>query len=384
MVAAALRGSYETVEARDYLAGRGGYRAYHLLLRWTDGLVKEIQLMTHNQHVFADLAHDAYKPKTPEQRAALSKDRSVVDEYYEALGDYLCKSTTARPPGHRFARPRCSVCSTATSRARAGPSTPRRSVLSTSDIERAAELLLQARADGEPLAVDGLDWAPQGNDDAYAVQALVQRELGLVGAWKVGARSADDPSSYAPIPLSGVHPSGVTLPDEEFPLRGIEVEFAYRLGTDLPAREGGYSAAEVTDAVESVLPVIEIVESRLVDRAAAGASWALADHQSHGALVLGPAHVDWRTLEVATPHVSIAFGDEVVLDRECRNAAGDPFGQVAALANLAVRHCGGLRRGQVITTGSLMGVIYAPSGSRVTALVRGLGPIEVEFGTPTD
>jgi 2-keto-4-pentenoate hydratase len=135
----------------------------------------------------------------------------------------------------------------------------------------------------------------------------------------------------------------------------------------------------VAEAIDAVLPAIEEVETRLADREAAGLLWHVADNQANGALVLGPARTDWRVIDVCAPRVRLAFDGETVLDRECRNRAGDPFGQVVRLANLAGAHCGGLRAGQVITTGSLVGIVPAPAGSRVEAEIAGLGTVALRF-----
>jgi 2-keto-4-pentenoate hydratase len=239
----------------------------------------------------------------------------------------------------------------------------------------AADLLLEARERGTALDVEGLACAPESLDQVYAIQALVAPALGAVGGWKVAG------PAFAPLAASGVLASPAALPAARFPLRGIEVEVGYRLGADLPGRDAPYGEEEVAAAVDAVLATIEVVESRLVDRERAGALWALADNQSHGALVLGPLHQGaWRAFDVAELHVELGFDGETIVDRLCHNAAGPPLEQLVMLANACRGHCGGLRKGQIVTTGSLMGIEYAPPGARVRAVVERLGEVEVGFG----
>ena len=53
---------------------------------------------------------------------------------------------------------------------------------------------------------------------------------------------------------------------------------------------------------------------------------------------------------------------------------------VVRLANLCGTHCGGLKAGQIVTTGSLMGIEIAPFQAKVTASVGHLGQVSVNFG----
>ena len=246
-------------------------------------------------------------------------------------------------------------------------------------MEEAARLLLAARASGEPLDTTTLDWRIESAEESYAVQALVLEELGPAVAWKVGARSPEQTPTYAPLPSDGVRTSPVALPPAERGL-GIEVEIGYRLAVGLPPRAAAYERNDIIAAVGAMLLVVEYVESRLLDRVAAGTWWSLADFQLHGALALGAADGDWRAVDLSDINVRLAYDGKVVVDRAGRNAAGDTLGLVVKLANLAGDHGGGLRAGQVITTGSLMGIEPVPAGAKVEAEVTGLGAVAIQFG----
>ena len=248
-----------------------------------------------------------------------------------------------------------------------------------SRIDEAARLLLAARASGERLDTSTLDWSVDSAADAYAVQARVLVELGPAVAWKVGARSPDQEPFYAPLPSDDVHTGPAALSDSSSAL-GIEVEIGYRLAIDLPAREAAYDRNDVIVAVGAVLVVVERVDTRLLDREAAGPWWSLADFQLHGALVLGGAHGDWRGFDLGQPQVRLTFDEQAIVDRPGRNTAGDTLGLVVKLANLAANHAGGLRAGQVVTTGSLMGIEPVPAGARVEARVGELDPVSIQFG----
>lgn len=203
------------------------------------------------------------------------------------------------------------------------------STMAPSDSVRA---LLAAHTQATP--VRWRDIVPASLAEAYAVQDALLAQLGPVGGWKVGAAGPQAEPGCAPLPA----------------------------------------------AFDAVLPVIEVVESRLLDRVGSDPLAQVADLQNHGALVLGapcalpPALLDLRTLEV-----SLAFDGQPVAQTRGGNPAADVWRLVAWL----VRHCAQrgqpLRAGQIVTTGSCTGMLPAPAGALVQAQVAGIGAISVQF-----
>lgn len=251
--------------------------------------------------------------------------------------------------------------------------------MNESRISAAGDALLRARTSKVPLDADKHPSPPASQDDAYAIQALVTAATGAVGGWKIGAPSPQGQASFAPLASAGICADGVALDDGGPRMRGIEVEVAYRLAKDLPSRSAVYEADEVAAAIDAVIPVLEVVETRFTDKDAAGDLWALADNLSHGELVLGQAISAWQDLPLAEVAVLLRFDEALIVDRMCRNAGGHPFDMVVRLANLCGDHCGGLRAGQIVTTGSLMGLAVAPAGAMVSATIAGVGAVEMKF-----
>src|SRR4051812_15933884 len=99
------------------------------------------------------------------------------------------------------------------------------------DPRAAADRLGQARS-GAPLVRDR-DIVPPDVAGAYAVQDALLARLGAVGGWKVGAKDPDAEPGAAPLPASGLLPSGVQLKGPTWQLRGVEMELAFRLGRDI-------------------------------------------------------------------------------------------------------------------------------------------------------
>ncbi len=241
-----------------------------------------------------------------------------------------------------------------------------------------AKLLLDAR-EGKAIA-NWRDVLPGSRIDAYAVQDATLASLGPIGGWKVGAKGPLAEPACAPLPTSGLLASGARLAGAPWRMRGVEVEVALRLGRDLDAAVDHLTPEELAAAVDAVLPVIEVVEPRLADWEGSDPLAQLADLQSHGALVLGaastfsPAQLDLRTLQA-----DLSFTGQVAASTLGGNPAADVWRLLGWLAQHCAQRGQPLRAGQIVTTGSCTGMLFAPEGALVQAELAGIGRVELQF-----
>ena len=174
-------------------------------------------------------------------------------------------------------------------------------------LQKAAQLLVAARASGSP--VPWRDIVPSNRAGAYAIQDATLSAIGPVAGWKVGAKGPQAEPHCAPLPTSGLHASGVTLTGPAWRWRCVEVEVALRLGRDLNPHGKLLPPEELAEAFDTVLPAIEVVESRLAEGKTADPLAHLADLQCHGALVLGsPSTLQPSRLDLRTAEASLSFG----------------------------------------------------------------------------
>ena len=247
----------------------------------------------------------------------------------------------------------------------------------TFDPHAAARHLLAAR---NGTTVTAHDILPPDAQGAYAVQDATVAALGPVGGWKVGAKGPQALPACAPLPGQGLLASGALLAGGAWQLRGIEVEVAIRLGRDLAPADERMSPADLAHAIDAVMPAIEVVETRLADWRGADPLAQLADLQSHGALILGAAcTLGPRDIDLRTVRAHLAFDGQSVADTHGGNPAGDLWRMLAWLAFHCVQRGLPLQAGQVVTTGSCTGMLFAPAGARVRAELAGIGMIETAF-----
>ena len=244
----------------------------------------------------------------------------------------------------------------------------------------AIDLLIAARQGG--TAVCAADLRPKDAAAAYALQDALLRRIGPIGGWKVGAKSATAEPTCAPMPASGILPTGSSLQLIPSSLRGIELEVALRVRRDIGDSLQEIDALTLDDLFDAVFPAIEVVETRLADFIDADPYSKLADLSSHGALVVGPA-ASVKPGEVQLPNLRaiLTFDGQSVADTIGGNPAVDLLRLTRWLASHCVQRGSPLRKGQIVTTGSCTGMLFAQAQQKVEGEVISIGKVVLSVHT---
>ncbi len=246
-------------------------------------------------------------------------------------------------------------------------------------LTEAATLLLNARRSHTPIADLPAELQPQSLDEAVFIHGIMAAELGPVGGWKIGAGSPEATPFFAPMPRAWMVPSGTRLSGPRFRYRVLEAEIAFLLGHDLPPRATPYTRDEVVAAIASCHPIIEELESGLIDPKAATHLSAMADLQMHGGFIYGSACPNWQAIDFKTESVTLTIDGKVEVERNGSNTSGDLMRLLPYLANEGAARTGGLKAGQWITTGSWTGNTPARTGSLAEATFTHAGSINLRF-----
>jgi 2-keto-4-pentenoate hydratase len=242
----------------------------------------------------------------------------------------------------------------------------------TVDYKRIESLFLEGRRASRPFAIPA-DLVLRSEDEAYRIQDMVFAQLWpgeRPAAWKVG--SASDKVEPMAAPIHTVHHSPATLPASGMHMIGVEAEIAFRLARDLPPRPEPYREEEVASAVGEALVAIEFCDTRLANWKGAPPLWKLADFHTNFALVVGSGTSEWRALGFTAQRVELRLGERTIA------ATGThPFGNPIRLMPWIAAHCmrrtGGLRAGDIVTTGSWTGLEFARPGDEIVARFPGIG-----------
>ncbi|NVO15233.1 MAG: fumarylacetoacetate hydrolase family protein [Rhodoplanes sp.] len=240
-----------------------------------------------------------------------------------------------------------------------------------------AKELLQARTEARIAGVDGWSGVVTDVDAAYRVQTEIAAQMGgPVRGWKVTALAEPDQRKYgAARPLAGpllahfVQEGPATVARSQFVAPMFECEIAFVLGTDLPQRDAPYHRHEIGAAVSAVVAGLEIADCRVAPSSTD--LMKMADAMGNGVYVVGTPVRDWHRLDLTDIAISVTIdGDEAYRGNSAR-ILGNPLLAVVALANAQPLPLGGLKKGQIVTTGSCV----TPVPLRDGTYVADLGPL---------
>jgi 2-keto-4-pentenoate hydratase len=263
--------------------------------------------------------------------------------------------------------------------------------------EMAAKELASARRSGTPIKGITESHRPATAEDGYAVQkAFIAAWEDPVAGWKSGAtlKAVQDRFGLTepflgPIFRSTVTNSPAALeaadynlgaagPDGKRPV-SVEVEFAFRLGREIAPRAGGYSESEVLDAVESLIPAMEIITPRFEAVPGGTPGQALADCGLNGGIVLGNPVRDWRGIDYPAFATKLVVGGETVVEGTGSLVMGHPFKSLVWLVNRLGDLGHTLAKGDVLTTGSMTGIYQVPQGAEAAGDFGPLGKVVARF-----
>lgn len=217
--------------------------------------------------------------------------------------------------------------------------------------------------------------APETHDDAYRVQDILIEGLGGACGWKAGRGKAGPEPYCAPLPRAWMR----TSRESYIPSGGtaqLEAEIGFRLGVDVDPATQDLTPTQCRDLIDGLVPSIEILESRLDGAAASEPLWKLADLQGNGGVVFGEA-VSWNGQSVDEVRLVIGTGKLGSPD-VMRHPFGGPFDLFCWTVNHVARSRGGLRRGDVIITGSYCGIVKLPSPGMFQADFEGIGSVALD------
>lgn len=254
-------------------------------------------------------------------------------------------------------------------------------------VAEAARHLAEARRTGARLADLPSRCVPKDLGEAYRVQGAFTALWGEpIAAWKAGATAKAVQAKFGidgpflgPVFRPDVLASPAEVATARFPHLCVESEFAFRFARALPAREDGYCREEVIDAVDALVPAIEIISPRLaklpLDRIALG----VADCGLNGGLVLGIPVADWRAIDLVTHKVKLAIAGKPRAEGTGANVLGDPLVSLEWTINTLTRGGVGVTAGQLVSTGSCTGMEFASPGETAVADFGPLGSVSVTF-----
>ena len=257
----------------------------------------------------------------------------------------------------------------------------------------AARLLARARIGHKRLPALSDATRPKTTKEAYDCQGAVVAETllhygGRLAGYKVACTNVTaqrqlgvDGPFFGRLLSPFVYESPATVDPGQFFMRVIEAEFGFRMAVDLPPVSAPRSRDEIADAVDGLIPALEIVDSRFDSWTTVGAVSLIADNACNAGWVRGPLLKDWRKLDLAAQDVRVFVNGELARVGSGAAVLGHPLNALQWLVNKLSSHGVGVRAGQYMTTGVTSEVYMAEPGDRIRADFGDAGTAELTFSS---
>jgi len=255
------------------------------------------------------------------------------------------------------------------------------------DLEAGVQDLLTARAARSIIPDLAGARQPATQEDGYRMQAAAaERWDDRIVGWKVGATSKQvqalfgvDGPLYGPVFAQTVAQSAARWRVADFQHRMLESEFAFRFGRELPPRSQPYTRDEVLDAVDALIPAIEIISPRFDRLTADRIPQLIADFAGNGGAVLGAPVTDWRSLDL--PALPVELRIDGVPEQAGTGAAvlGNPRNVLEWFVETFRAQGRTIAQGLFVMTGTMTGIHTPAPGEQAVADFGALGTVEVVF-----
>lgn len=249
-------------------------------------------------------------------------------------------------------------------------------------------VLAEAELQRRILSVEKLEQAgllPQTIEAAMAAQAIASGAIGKeVAGWKIAMNNGRPVAAPLLDLFATLGETPLTVPKPG--TVAVEVEICFVLASDIPAPLIGesYSRDDIMGHIASIHLGAELVSYRLVEENKAPFPLYLADRLGNHAFVLGPEIGVSAVQALSTQNadhmpLTVEAGSQIQFAAVPVHPQVDPLLPLVSYANTPIDGLGGLRRGQVITTGSLCGLLRLPGPTRVKVAWESVGTLDLDL-----
>lgn len=255
------------------------------------------------------------------------------------------------------------------------------------NIKNAAAALLEAEKTKQPIVPLTSSSESISVDEAYGIQleqirhkvqngaVIVGKKIGLTSKAMQDMFGVHEPD-YGHILEDMVYQNGDTIRLDQYIQPKIEMEFSFMLKKDLKGPE--VSVDDVIEAVDYVVPSMEIVDSRITD-------WQIkyedtvADNGSSAGAVLSENKFELSSLDLPSIAINVYKNGELIDSATGSAVLGNPLRAVAWLANAVGRYGVTLNAGEVILSGAVSKAIPIEDGDEFKAEFDNMGSVSAKF-----
>ena len=228
-------------------------------------------------------------------------------------------------------------------------------------LQKLAQYIYSCHINSELISFADWEGLLKNKDDAYAVQSLVLDMMNAGGfgqpiGWKVGCTSkmtqkmsGTDEPFFGKMHKQSSFNGSQMMSRRNFFAPIIEPEIAFLIGDDLIPENTPFKESDILDAIDCIMPAVEIVDCRFENGWPLAILPTIADNGVHGAFIRGNEIKEWKKVVRSKISVRVEANGEFISDGIGSNALGDPLNSVLWLANNCVKHGKHIKKGDIIS-----------------------------------
>jgi 2-keto-4-pentenoate hydratase len=189
--------------------------------------------------------------------------------------------------------------------------------------------------------------------------------------------------AYGPIRKKRVFEHKASVRADRWARLGVELEIILTANADVPRpKDKPYDKDSIAPYVGEARAGFELIEDRGADYSRLSVPWLVMDVGWNGGSLLAKANKGWRDLDLGDLNGSIAFDGKVVRSGHSGDVLGHCYNSLAWLANKLGEHGKTLKKGMIVSTGSMVACQFVPPGSTAVGRIEGLGEVTLKYELP--
>ena len=264
--------------------------------------------------------------------------------------------------------------------------------MNNSKIIEAANILYNSRINLKKIKELPKDCTPQSFEEAYSIQdELTKKYLSankktvLIGK-KIGCTNKAaqiqlniKESFFGNMFSDNISKSDSVISSEKYFSPFVEPEFSFKMKNELNITEAPFSADKIYKSISSVLPSIEIVDSRYKDWTTIGVKNLIADNAVHAHWVFGKEIDNLDFFNFNDHSVDLLINNNLIERGNSNNVMGNPVNSLTWLINNLALVGKKLPKNYFVSTGTCTRAIPINKGDSITADFGKLGKVSFIF-----
>jgi 2-keto-4-pentenoate hydratase len=261
-------------------------------------------------------------------------------------------------------------------------------------VARAAKWYAQVDKAGAVVAFPPPHVMPDDERTAYKVQdaflKVLVRKQGPLAGYKIALTSPQILAQtglkgpvYGPIRKKRVFHEKAKIRADKWTRLGAELEVVFIVGSDVPAPKGKpYDRDSIAKYVGDARAGFELIEDRGADYTRLSENGLIMDVGWNGGSLIARHNKNWRNLDLGSLNGTISFDGKAVRAGHSGDVLGHPLNALAWLANKLGEHGKTLKKGAIVSSGSMVACQFVPPGSTATGKIEGLGEVSLKYELP--